>query len=176
MPKHKQIKKLEAAERQLKEAITLFFEERDPVAIHTLAHAAHEILYQVGKNTRRAIPIFYKPSWLSEEARSKWAEYFKTHYNFFKHAGRREEETIIFNLDLNELVLFDCVSVCSQLGCAACPEMGTFAQWIFTKHPDWIKDDEDRERFIEELSTLQESSKLKNPSDYLQLIKILKQT
>jgi hypothetical protein len=34
------LSKLEAAERQLREAIFLFFERRDPVAIHSLTGAA----------------------------------------------------------------------------------------------------------------------------------------
>jgi hypothetical protein len=40
---------LEAAERQLRTAIRLFFERRDMIAIHTLATAAQEILRRLGK-------------------------------------------------------------------------------------------------------------------------------
>jgi hypothetical protein len=36
--------KLDAARHQLKTAIRLFFEERDPVSIHALASAAQEVL------------------------------------------------------------------------------------------------------------------------------------
>lgn len=43
------VTKIEAASRQLREAILLFFEERDAIAIHTIVASAHQILSDVGK-------------------------------------------------------------------------------------------------------------------------------
>jgi hypothetical protein len=63
------IAKLDAAKRQLTVAIRLFFNHADPVAIHTLAAAAYQILYDLSKghgmigvvkgnpNVRTEIPI-----------------------------------------------------------------------------------------------------------------------
>src|SRR5438045_7911123 len=48
-PGAKRITKLEAAVRQLRAAILLYFSNGDEVAIHTLAFAAHEILRQLAK-------------------------------------------------------------------------------------------------------------------------------
>jgi hypothetical protein len=39
------ISKFDAARRQLNTAITLWFADGDPVAIHTLAYAAYEIIH-----------------------------------------------------------------------------------------------------------------------------------
>jgi hypothetical protein len=39
------VTKLDAVQAQLREAITLFFEERSPIAIHTLVLASHQIAY-----------------------------------------------------------------------------------------------------------------------------------
>ena len=38
------ISKLDAAKRQLETAVELFFNHKDPVSIHTLTRAVHEIL------------------------------------------------------------------------------------------------------------------------------------
>jgi hypothetical protein len=43
------IGKLDAARRQLSTAITLWFGSDDPVSIHTLAHAAYEIIHTVSR-------------------------------------------------------------------------------------------------------------------------------
>jgi hypothetical protein len=43
------IGKLDAARRQLETAIILWFTDGDPVAIHTLAFAAYEIIHVVSK-------------------------------------------------------------------------------------------------------------------------------
>jgi len=43
------INKLDAAKRQLRAAIRLWFDDGDPVAIHTLAHASHEIIHSLFK-------------------------------------------------------------------------------------------------------------------------------
>lgn len=43
------ISKLDAAKRQLETAIRLYFNEADPISIHTLAGAAHTILSDINK-------------------------------------------------------------------------------------------------------------------------------
>src|SRR6266478_5939088 len=43
------LKKLDAAQRQLRTAITLWFHDGDPVAIHALAFAAYEVIHTVSK-------------------------------------------------------------------------------------------------------------------------------
>ncbi|MCI0917470.1 hypothetical protein JNA64_09870 [Pseudomonas stutzeri] len=43
--------KFDAAERQLLQAIRLFFREEDAISIHTLPEAASQILYDIGKET-----------------------------------------------------------------------------------------------------------------------------
>ena len=43
------VTRLEAAERQLKVAVRLFFERRDLIAVHALAAAAQDIVRQFAK-------------------------------------------------------------------------------------------------------------------------------
>jgi hypothetical protein len=53
-----EISKLDAAKRQLKTAINLYFSYGDPVSIHTLASAAREILYDLNKkHSGMPIPV-----------------------------------------------------------------------------------------------------------------------
>jgi hypothetical protein len=49
--KAEQVTKIDAAERQIKEAIKLFFERRDQISIHTLAGAANQILYDISNES-----------------------------------------------------------------------------------------------------------------------------
>ena len=52
-----QVSKLDAACRQLESAIELFFADRDPVSIHTLAAAAYNLLADVCKATGARAPL-----------------------------------------------------------------------------------------------------------------------
>jgi hypothetical protein len=45
------IDKLHVVRRQIKEAVRLFFEERDRVVIHTIIASAHPILFDIGKKS-----------------------------------------------------------------------------------------------------------------------------
>jgi len=47
MPKQRTISKTEAAQRQLDEAIRLWLDARDPLAVHTLTMAAFRVLYDL---------------------------------------------------------------------------------------------------------------------------------
>ena len=44
------IAKLDAAKRQLQTAIALFFDDGDPISIHTLACAAYDVIDDVKEN------------------------------------------------------------------------------------------------------------------------------
>jgi hypothetical protein len=53
------VKKLDAAKRQLQIAIRPWFEDADPVSIHTLAFAAYEIAHVVSKKRNKLGAISY---------------------------------------------------------------------------------------------------------------------
>ena len=56
------VTKLDAARRQLRTAIRLWFNDGDLVAIHTLAFAAYEIIHVVSKKRNR-IKNEYRSAW-----------------------------------------------------------------------------------------------------------------
>ena len=87
------IDKPEVAARQLKAGVRLFFRREDPVAIHTLVAAAHQILVDLGKTGN--IDSAVKNT--SQMGQSKISEFLKTvnyPFNFFKHADRDSDHQI----------------------------------------------------------------------------------
>src|SRR5882672_9854617 len=96
--------KLDAARRQLDEAIRMFFERRDTVAIHTLASAASQVLADIGKN--RGIYGWTRNKGIVKPER--WDEFRAviTHFeNFFKHADKDPNATCDFRPGMTSLFI-----------------------------------------------------------------------
>lgn len=129
------ITKLEAASRQLDEAIRMFFEGRDALAIHTLAAAAQGILRDVAKAIgAEHQSILHDHPDIPPERSREWIAAVNAPRNFFKHADRDREGTIEFDEEENERVLLDAVllhgTVATEFLSAAAVYMG----WFTTKH------------------------------------------
>lgn len=86
------IGKMDAALRQLRTAIELWFNEGDPVAVHALAFAAYEVIHAVSKkrNPYRRDLIFDSLV-IKDEYRGQYNKAMKRHASFFKHASREDE-------------------------------------------------------------------------------------
>jgi hypothetical protein len=91
-----QITKLDAARRQLETAITLWFNDDDPVSVHTLTAAAHKILYDLNKH-RGGTPMLHDVEIIRPEKRRKCREAFLKAENFFKHADHDPGDTHLFS-------------------------------------------------------------------------------
>lgn len=63
------ISKIDAAKRQLETAITLYFQNGDPVSIHTLAAAAYDVLHALCKV--RGIKCFFKDTSMIRKGKEK---------------------------------------------------------------------------------------------------------
>src|SRR5438045_2665233 len=88
-PEPIRISKLDAARRQLQTAISLWFNDGDPVAIHTLAAAAYEIIHAVSATrdpNRR--DLLFDSLVVKDEYRREANAWFRGPANFFKHADR----------------------------------------------------------------------------------------
>lgn len=81
------ITKLEAARRQLRVAISLWFQNGDEVAIHTLACAAYQIIHDINRH-RGGEELFFDSLVIREEYRDQAIKRFKKEMNFFKHADK----------------------------------------------------------------------------------------
>ncbi len=151
------VTKLDAAIRQLKEAINLFFEERDPIAIHTLVRTSLEILHDI--MISRGIPVMlHKESdMINESYRKEWAIRINEAKNFFKHADKdiqNEITEIEFDSSINEMFLVDAIHSLRLIKVEKyeqIPEFGVFTIWSALKYPDLIIS----EKFVEVVKSLE---------------------
>ena len=133
------LSKLDCARRQLELAIELFFMERDPVSIHTLAGAARQLLVDINKH-RGGKPLMTESEALKEMVipgkEVELARLFRKPENFFKHAKKDPEATIDFSPELNEIVLWETSAKYRELTSETTPAMGAINIWFAIKHPD----------------------------------------
>jgi hypothetical protein len=97
------VTKQSAARSQLETAIRLWFYEGDPVAIHTLAVAAHDCLHAIGSSAGK--PSLYK-SWLKTKSK-RFQQRAVATQNFFKHGFRDVHKEILFSPIHAEILMFD---------------------------------------------------------------------
>lgn len=135
-----QLSKLDAARRQLETAIALYFQDGDPVSIHTLACAAHEIIQTLNHKSGG------QPT-LKQQFRSDLRpDYVKRFYvrldaakNFFKHADKDPDALIQFSQFESEIVMLDACWTHRRFtgGGLPTPLLGTFILWSTLT---WAKD------------------------------------
>jgi hypothetical protein len=126
--------KLDAARRQLRTAITLWFNDGDPVAVHTLAFAAYEIIHVISKkrNPHRRDLLFDSLK-INDEYRRDWNAQIKRDANFFKHADRDPDLVIEFQPYLSQLFI-----LYATVGLALCGDQPSYEEsaflWWFQIH------------------------------------------
>lgn len=136
------ITKPDAARRQLRTAIRLWFDEGDPVSIHTLISAAHEIIHRMYRNSGRK-GLLLDSDLVRTELRKEWAEKIKESYNFFKHFDSKKEkkESINFRPELNDILIIFSSHALMQLGETPDTEQLAFAQWMLIHRPHFMDED-----------------------------------
>jgi len=102
------VSKIDAAERQLVTAVNIFFEDKDPVSVHTLASASQDLLRGLGKT--KGIKSFIKDDLEKiikpEKAEEVWI-LFNAAQNHFKHANRDPDSILDFLPKSSEYVIWD---------------------------------------------------------------------
>jgi hypothetical protein len=113
--------KFDAARRQLRTAIELFFADADPVSTHTLAMSAHQLLHDINRK-KKGPTLILDTDTIKDEYRAEWVNTIKRPLNFFKHSddrGKRKKD-IIERLDFkpasNEFVILFSVLAINYLG------------------------------------------------------------
>ena len=143
--------KLEAAERQLRVAIRLFFQRKDLVAVHTLAAAAQGILQDLGSH-QGVKSIFKETERIQPEYREKVTTSFRQAQNFFKHADKNRQEKLRFYYEATKFYLFDAASLYLKLTNRPFPEALVLVGWILLKFPNLLIDEEDKKRVANAVS------------------------
>jgi hypothetical protein len=133
------VTKLDAAKRQLRTAIRLWFEDGDPVSIHALAYAAYEIAHVVSKrrsHTRH--DLIFDSLKIKEENRAEFNTGIKKHANFFKHAKLDWDDSIELKPLFSVLFIMGAGAGLRLAGEPASTEESAFALWLFLHRPQWV--------------------------------------
>lgn len=134
---HIRVTKLDAARRQLDMAIHMWFRDEDPVSIHTLLYAAHEILHGLSRKRRKGKPLFLDLPIMDErpDIRAK----VKDWPNFFKHGRPHELDRVLdFNPEAN-LVLFSAnLAGLDECGAETNALEEAFMLYLLIHHPDFF--------------------------------------
>jgi hypothetical protein len=131
------IPKLEAARRQLRVAISLWFQDGDEVAIHTLACAAHQIIHDINQHRGGAELLFNNLNF-REEYRGEVIKWFKKEMNFFKHADKDPEGVIDFDPKLTEMFIMASLMGIELFGLRHDSTEGAFIMWYGLKNPQYL--------------------------------------
>lgn len=134
------VSKLDAAQRQLREAIILFFENRDLVAIHTLAAASLQILSDVGKACG-ATSLLKDTRYIREDKKKLWFASLAEAQNFFKHADRDPSATLDFKPNTTPFYILDSVLLEAKLRKSLSPASNCFLLWFYLAYPDVLTDE-----------------------------------
>lgn len=132
-----QVSKLDSARRHLDEAIKLFFEERDPLVVHTLAAAAQGTLKDIARATgAKHLSILHDHPAISAADRKRWIDMINKPRNFFKHADKDHAAFLDFDEQLNIETLLDAVLLYWTIGGAFLSSANVFMGWFTTRHPE----------------------------------------
>lgn len=141
--------KTEVAGRQLACAVRLFCEGGDPVAVHGLAMAAHEILADLSAHKGHG-PMLSRLAGTVAKPRSPKGSTFpgidsasaeaistsaRAAANFFKHANCDPDERLSFDPDLSEFLLYDACARQHTIVGSWDPWLKAFVCWFISGHP-----------------------------------------
>ncbi len=134
--------KFDVAERQLNQAISLFFNDGDPVSIHTLSEAAAQVLHDIS-GSFGGTSIIRDTTYIREGKRKEWlASAFKSR-NFFKHADRDRGTIHRFNGVFNHFSILDAVNMYTAAKKSWTPESYIYFIWFWLYHPHLIREDDE---------------------------------
>ena len=136
------ISKIEAAKRQLETAITLYFQNADPVSIHTLVAAAHEILHGICKvrGLESLLKDVVKQS-IRKEKQNEYNDIIREAENFFKHGRRDPDASFEFRPVTTEIFIFDACFMYESLTMKTPKPLFIFKFWFLIKNPYMIAEE-----------------------------------
>jgi hypothetical protein len=134
------LNKVEAARRQLNTGIRLFFEQGDPVAVHTVVHAGFTIIRNLCEE-RGDVQSFNRFSdWIVPGAEKKFWREMNRQASFVKHADNDPDEILEFDPETTELLMLMASKWFVDLGNSTSPEIRTFGLWYSFMYPRTLKE------------------------------------
>lgn len=131
------VTKLEEAERQLRAAIELFFERRDPLAVHTLVSAAHQVLADIGRQ-RGYAGVFRNPDIVKPGHEREVREAVAHAENFLKHADRDLDKELEFKPIATEVFLLDAIEIHRTITGESLVAFMLFSFWMAATYPEYF--------------------------------------
>jgi hypothetical protein len=141
------ITKIEAAQRQLRQAILLFFERGDIVAVHTLTCAALQVFSDIGK-TKGLDSIIKNPPYVREDKKKEWFAQIHRAQNFFKHADKDPEETLEFHAAATPFFICGAIELQQQLFEGVDSATITFISWFRLAYPDLLIEGPEKDAYL----------------------------
>lgn len=138
------LEKIPVARRQLHAAIGMYFQRDDAVAIHTLAAASHQILYDLA-SAADSHGLIRRPQVVREDKLDEWNRQLNVPQNFFKHADRDPKSTIEFDPAIAEVFLFDAIVLLQELKIGLSVRERLYSIWFGVKHPGLLVEGEYRD-------------------------------
>ena len=140
-PEFFEITKIDAARRQLRTAIELWFADGDPISIHTLAAAAYQIIHDLNRRNKGP-DLLLDSKYIKDEKRREFVSLVKSTSNFMKHADRGKmgmAKSIEFSSDSN-VGLITFFFGLQYLGEKLAAEEIAFERWQIFRNPDLMTD------------------------------------
>ncbi len=155
------VTKLDAARRQLRTAIELWFNDGEPVSIHTLACAAYQIVHDLNKR-KKGPPLWFDTDIVKDEHRKDFVRLVKASSNFFKHADLRKQQatSIEFKPATSDGFLLFAVVGLHVMGITINDIESAFMSWTLIHKPHFLKP-EGRKVFFNDVP-VDQTNKLKS--------------
>lgn len=138
-PTAEKVTKLEGAERCLKTAIRLFFQDGDMLAIHALVAGAHEVLRTLLVNQSVRGSSIKDSEFIRPECVKEFNEIMNSTQNFLKHADRDPDGIHDFYPNATVFWMFDCMDMYQRLtGSRKFKIFHIFIMWFVLEHPRYL--------------------------------------
>jgi hypothetical protein len=138
------ITKIEAARRQLRTAIELWFSDGDSVSTHALARAAYQVIHDLNRQ-QKGPELLFDSSLVKDEYQKAMRSRLTAPSNFMKHGGDRGKKTgmlstISFDPDLTRGFILFAIYGLGHLQQDRAIEEIAFELWHGLHRPDLLSE------------------------------------
>ena len=136
------VTKIEAAHRQLRTAIELWFADEDPISIHTLAAASHQVIHDLNKKNNGP-ELLLDNKFIKDEYRREFVADIKHASNFMKHADHDiggAAAVLEFRPDSNDNFITFAIFGLRYLGEKLGAEEIAFERWHTFRNPNLMNE------------------------------------
>src|SRR6266853_1203512 len=127
--------KLDVARRTLDAGLEMWFRYDDPVPIHTLASAAHEVFAYLCKH-KALSPLMFDAALCRPVRAGVVKSILHRHYNFFKHANTDPDGTTEFPPEISKIFIYMGIEGWRALGGERRELDDAFMLNFLMRHPD----------------------------------------